>query len=357
MNRLVERPVLIAGIGGAAWWILQGFTRNNLPVEGFVVSNPIFETSDICCGLPVYKAQNWNSLPHKQEHYVIVLGVMNPKIDVEQMKSEFIGSGWSDIFSFAEYASKLLQDEQINCSMIEVSEGPTRDIDIQTVRGILADSKSVKVFDHFMGFCTTFVEDDSIIDESPYFVSDLPRWNNSLKLIDCGAFDGDTVREAIKCGYDIEYCICCEPDQQNYSRLVSNLDSVPNIIALPLAVGDKFEAKSFDGKGNTGSRLTVGSQDQLISCIALDQLLPGGKPNLIKMDIEGYEYEALFGAKKLLLGSRPGLAISVYHLTDDIIRIPIFLYSLFGDSYIYYLRRHSRTVADTILYAFPKEKS
>jgi hypothetical protein len=138
--------------------------------------------------------------------------------------------------------------------------------------------------------------------------------------------------------------------------LVSKLVSVPNIIALPLAVGDKMESKVIDNRGNTGSRITKESDGQVISCVTLDHLLPGGKPNLIKMDIEGFEYEALLGAQKLMLDSRPGLAISVYHLSQDIFRIPLFLHSLFGDSYIYYLRRHSRTVADTIFYAFPKEK-
>jgi FkbM family methyltransferase len=356
LKNLAERPVLIAGIGGAAWWILQGFTRNDLPVEGFVVSSPVYESSDTCCGLPVLKAKDWKALPRKQDEYLIVLGVMNPKIDVEKMKSEFLANGWSEILSFAEYGSQLLRERQINCSMIEVSESPSHTAAIQSIRAIMADSKSKRVFDHFLNFCSTFEENDLLIDETPYFVSDLPRWCNPLKMIDCGAFDGDTVLQALDSGYKVDFCLCCEPDRVNYARLVVKLSSVPNVIALPLAVGDKFETKSFDGKGNTGSRVTAQDNADSIFCVTLDHLLPGGKPNLIKMDIEGYEYEALLGSRKLLTESRPGLAISVYHLSDDIIRIPKLIYSLFGDTYLYFLRRHSRTVADTIFYAFPKEK-
>jgi len=356
LQNLFERPVLIAGIGGAAWWVLQGFTRNNLPVEGFIVSNPVYETSDTCCGLPVLKAESWKALPRKQEEYLIVLGVMNPKIDVEKMKSEFIESGWCEVLSFAEYGSQLLEEHQINCSMIQVSESPSIEVAIQNIRSIMADSKSQRVFDHFLNFCSTFEENEVIIDETPYFVSDLPRWSNPLRMIDCGAFDGDTVLRALDSGYEVDFCVCCEPDRKNYTSLVAKLSSIPNVMALPLAVADKFENKSFDGKGNTGSRLSTEIKGESIFCITLDDLLPGGNPNLIKMDIEGYEYEALLGSQKLLRKSRPGLAISVYHLSEDIIRIPTLILSLFGDSYSYYMRRHSRTIADTILYAFPKDK-
>jgi len=357
LKNLADRPVLIAGIGGAAWWVLQGFTRNNLPVEGFVVSNPVYENEDTCCGLPVLKAENWKSLPRKQDEFLIVLGVMNPKIDVEKMKSEFRISGWNEILSFAEYGSRLLRERQVNCSMVEVSEFASNGIEIQNIRAMMSDSKSQMVFDNFLKFCATFEENEALIDEIPYFVSDLPRWGNPLRMIDCGAFDGDTVLQALDSGYEVEFCICCEPDKKNYASLVTKLSSISNVIALPLAAGDKFEAMSIDSKGNTGSRLTADSNGDFTLCLPLDQLLPGGKPNFIKMDIEGYEYQALLGSQKLLRESRPGLAISVYHLSGDIIRIPKLIYSLFGDTYLYYLRRHSRTVADTILYAFPKEKA
>ena len=47
--------------------------------------------------------------------------------------------------------------------------------------------------------------------------------------------------------------------------------------------------------------------------MGLDEVLRGFHPNLIKMDIEGAEPEALRGAQTLVAENRPRLAISIYH--------------------------------------------
>ena len=42
-----------------------------------------------------------------------------------------------------------------------------------------------------------------------------------------------------------------------------------------------------------------------IETVALDDILGGKKVTFIKMDIEGAEYEALLGARKLIMENRP----------------------------------------------------
>jgi hypothetical protein len=71
------------------------------------------------------------------------------------------------------------------------------------------------------------------------------------------------------------------------------------------------------------------------------------------MDIEGFEYNALCGAECMLKTHLPGLAISIYHLEDDIWKIPLFLNKIYGNRAKFYLRNHSRTIADTIFYVVP----
>jgi hypothetical protein len=82
--------------------------------------------------------------------------------------------------------------------------------------------------------------------------------------------------------------------------------------------------------------------------------MPHFAPNLIKLDIEGSEEAALRGAEHLIRRSRPGLAVSVYHLPSDIWRIPLLLSEYLDGRARFYLRRHSRTIADTVLYVFPE---
>jgi hypothetical protein len=72
------------------------------------------------------------------------------------------------------------------------------------------------------------------------------------------------------------------------------------------------------------------------------------------MDIEGYEFDALKGAEQLLRKYRPRLAISVYHLASDILNIPLWVSKIYTkNTSKYYLRHHSRTIADTVLYVVP----
>ena len=50
-------------------------------------------------------------------------------------------------------------------------------------------------------------------------------------------------------------------------------------------------------------------------------MLEGKRITFIKMDIEGAEYEALLGARKLIEINRPRMAISVYHKYEDFVTL------------------------------------
>jgi hypothetical protein len=53
--------------------------------------------------------------------------------------------------------------------------------------------------------------------------------------------------------------------------------------------------------------------------------------NLIKMDIEGAERGALAGARETIQTQRPRLAISGYHLPDDIYLLPALIKEIVPD--------------------------
>lgn len=90
-----------------------------------------------------------------------------------------------------------------------------------------------------------------------------------------------------------------------------------------------------------------------VTAMPLDPILPSTKVDMVTLDIEGAETEALLGMSKIISTHRPSLAVSVYHLPDDLWRIPILLSSLCPD-YNFYLGHHSFSVFDTVFYASPK---
>ena len=350
---ILDLPVIIGGTGGAAWWVLEGLIREKIDVKAFIVSNPKYEADGMCVGYPVWKCNIWKNLPLKQMEYLVVIGVMNPHVDVEAMKSELNASGWNNVLNFSEYAKLMLDEKSINVCMLDPKEFRKHRNEFYNLKSKLADSKSVATLESFTLFIETLDEREfPEITGTPYFPDDIPRWPEELRFIDCGAYDGDTVREAVGAGYIVKQAFCFEPDPTNFRKLTLNVSDLESVFCLPLGVDEKTVMKSFSSQQSTGSRL-VDHGESWIQCVALDDFMAGFEPNLIKMDIEGGELSALRGATKLLKRYRPNLAISVYHKTNDIWQIPKLIIETLGPCELY-LRRHSRTIADTVLYVLPE---
>ena len=62
------------------------------------------------------------------------------------------------------------------------------------------------------------------------------------------------------------------------------------------------------------------------------------KIDFIKYDVEGLEYEALLGSKRLIQNSKPQLLVSMYHKCEDMFKLPLLVKELNPD-YSLYLRR------------------
>lgn len=84
-----------------------------------------------------------------------------------------------------------------------------------------------------------------------------------------------------------------------------------------------------------------------IDTFAKENNLP--RVDFIKMDIEGAEREALAGAREVIEKHKPKLAISVYHLEDDLKVIPNLINSYRND-YEFYLDCTTGFGGETILY-------
>lgn len=344
-------PKVIVGAGGAAWWILQGFARNSLKIDGFVVTQEygISET----CGYPIYSPSKWNELPHKRSEYLAIIGIMNPEIDIEKIRKELKSQGWGEVVFFSDFAAQILEESNINCSMLDPEVIHADDSLINSLQDLFVEKKSKECLDYFLNYLLTFKDNDNQIDHYPYFVQDLPRWKSPLRILDCGAYDGDTIRQAADHGYDIEEAVCFEPDFANFERLVAKTKSHEKRLNLPVAVGCKTETLMFSAQSSSGSQITEGVGTPVQS-LSIDSAFINWNPNLIKMDIEGSEFQALQGAEATIRNLRPNLAISIYHKTSDILQIPLWLKNVLGNNVDFYLRRHSRTVADTVLYVFPE---
>lgn len=192
-----------------------------------------------------------------------------------------------------------------------------------------------------------------------YFPTDLVTLMPGEVFVDCGAYDGDTVRNLLDRGETyIEKIIAFEPDPTNFQKLQQYTSKLSQNIndkldLYQLAVGACKSKVRFDASGTEAS--SVGSGNWEVDCIALDEVLTGAKPTYIKMDIEGSEVDALVGAKNTIMNNLPVLAICAYHRQDHLWEIPILIHSL-SDEYSLFLRPHLLEVWDLVCYAVPKSR-
>jgi len=180
-----------------------------------------------------------------------------------------------------------------------------------------------------------------------YIPADLPRWPEPMRLIDCGAFDGDTLQMLIGNGYNISAAAAFEPDLANYTKLARRFGDL-NAVFLPCGVSSATGLVRFDPGQQMASRIDENG-DAAIQCVTIDEVLPAFAPTLIKMDIEGAEPAALRGAERSIRRHRPALAISLYHLPEHLWEIPLWVASL-GLGYNFTMRGHGHNGFELVLY-------
>jgi FkbM family methyltransferase len=198
-----------------------------------------------------------------------------------------------------------------------------------------------------------------------YFPSDLFALDDREVFVDCGAFDGDTLRDftARRLGR-FGHVYALEPDPATFPRLCAATDALTlrwgdefrrRVTLLQLAAGETAGWIRFAALGNESSAISP-SGELRVDCRPLDEVLVGVEPTYLKFDIEGAERAALAGVQNTVRRARPILAVCVYHRPDDLWQIPLWLRDAL-EGYHFHLRRHTEESFESVCYAVPHERA
>ena len=180
-------------------------------------------------------------------------------------------------------------------------------------------------------------------------------------LIDCGAFDGDSIHDFVNVFHEYERIYAFEPDERNREKLNQRIEreNIENVEVVPYGAYKEKNTLYFSNDGESSSHLD--SSGIAVDVTTIDECVKDyclGKNVLIKMDIEGAELDALIGAKNTIINNHPCLTICVYHKEHDLIDIPQYINALVGDGvYNYYLRFHGLDLAELVFYAVPVNRN
>lgn len=179
-------------------------------------------------------------------------------------------------------------------------------------------------------------------------------------FVDCGAYNGDTIRELVKTVGGFNQIYAFEIDDINYNSLndyvlTLPLDARERIKTYHAGVWDKHKEIGYGNETKSSSAsfsILKSSNVQKVNVERLDDILAGMIITLIKMDIEGAELQALQGGEKIIKTQRPKLAICLYHKIKDFWEIPMYLHSLVPEYQFGILHHKENIFYDSVLYAW-----
>ncbi len=220
----------------------------------------------------------------------------------------------------------------------------------------LADSRSRDVLDAVLGFRQTL--DPSFLspvldDDDLYAPKNLVEFSDDEVYVDGGSYDGDTIRSFAKAvNGRFAHVYAFEPDPVTYRALQSNFANEPRVEPIHAGLHRENGVLRFKDDGSRGA---IFASDGAITMpvTSLDDVLGQKRVTYIKMNIEGAEIDALYGAEQAIRRERPKLAISVYHRPSDLWRIPEIV-AQFSPDYRLFLRQHDGGIIETVLYAIAK---
>lgn len=232
-------------------------------------------------------------------------------------------------------------------------------VELFSARECFCDEKSKEIFDNIVRFKLTgklcylraSYENETEIDK-------LLKKDKYKSYLDLGAYNGDTVKKYTTLCPNIKEIYAFEPDARNFKKLSAFCERLEGIksLAYNYACFSKDTTLEFSASGNRNSTASTSGSFQhktvLIEAKAPDNLVD--KVDFIKFDVEGLEYDALLGCKRLISSHSPDLLVSMYHRSEDMYELPLLVKGLNPD-YSLYLRRLPYIPAwDLNLYAITK---
>jgi FkbM family methyltransferase len=382
-----NEEVIVYGAGSGGREVSECLLLHGVTTEFFCDSNPDLIGKTLL-GKPII---SFEQLFKSYKDRFIVVGVQKPKkIVYESLVSK--GFNRVGIIQNDEQFYYYLQFPRWKIEILELTPHANK---ISQVYEMLADQKSKDIFINRLSTLTSYADFASYknycklsnypsaypeskkifsanFENQMYFDNDLITLKpGEVNLVDCGAYDGDSFIEFQKSLEKLQikdsFVYCFEPDLLNFQKLRTNLSGYKNVDFFQLGVWNEKTTLKFASSNlmyqtescvvRTEERLSKVIQatesDSSIEVDSIDNLLYPNRVNIIKMDVEGSESEALLGAQKTIKKHHPQLIISTYHKKDDLWNLPLLIKNMSPD-YKFYIRHFSFSWSETVLIAIPK---
>lgn len=345
ISRCIENMgrVILFGAGGAGRDALQFLSKKNIEVLFFCDNDPN-KFNTLFKGVPVRSPEH---LADYQDEIILISSDYAVEIG-RQLRSlginRFYYFGYC--FDYSRWSNHFEPD-----SIIDYSSA------IEQTASIFHDELSREAFLSLVRFRLT--SDPLYLQCSSFeqYFHPQVRPEGGDTIIDAGAWNGDTAIQFAGLCRKHGHIYSMEPDTSNFKKLTDNIHQhglTATVSPVQLGLWSDTCTLSFNCSCDNSMQYRIdGTGTGQIPVTTLDDFVRErnlSRVDLIKMDIEGAEQEAIRGSESVIRTWRPRLQISVYHKHDDLWEIPLALYKM-NPEYRFYLGIHKQNFIDTILYA------
>ncbi len=192
-----------------------------------------------------------------------------------------------------------------------------------------------------------------------YKHDELFQYKEGDVVFDIGAYAGDTALFFSRLIGAAGKVYAFEGSKRVVDLIYDNIKhfSANNIEVVNKAVSDK-DGRLFFAGDDSGGHISEGEGEE-VECVTIDTFCAENgidKLDLIKMDIEGAELDALKGGVNAIKKFRPVLLISVYHKRDygygDLLPVSKYLMEI-CEGYSFYLRHKNCSLWETTMICVP----
>ena len=351
-----SQPILMYGFGLFGTYYLKRLHAEGVKIKAIFDANPELHDTEVV-GIPILSPEKISEF---SRDYVVFIAVLGYKYTLTKMFREL---GFTHIFN--EYEPEIKHIESLVLNKFQhkaiIEKNASK---IEEARKLFHEPKSLEIFDAALDAWGSGNWERLEAQFQPEVIlpDDIYDKNAQEVLVECGAYEGGGVYSFIhQSGHKYGFIYAFEPSELEFAICSRSfrLNRIPNIELHRLAVCDIDGTITFSDGDNShqGAKILEEGSGIKIPSTRLDTFFsqPNKKtPTLIRMDIEGAEVSALYGAKSLIYNHMPNLAISAYHRLEDYWEVPLTIAKLSKHpGYDIYLR-HFRCYYDTICFAKSK---
>jgi len=354
------KSLVLYGAGNLGRMVLRGLRRNGLDAMAFADANPTLRGQKIE-GIPVFSPEDAVRHYGGSAAFIVCVWHPDPRSGVQNILDRLAAMGaarvlpfvylfWKHADSFLAYYFWQLPSKYLAQQAAIRHAYETFDEEASRVQ-FIADLE-LRIRGLFRGRPLP-------LTDKQYFPRELFRLSPTECFVDCGAYDGDTIKEfAAESDGNFRRIIAFEADPGNFSRLSDYVATQPDLrdrVAIHQAAVARTAGKLRFAATASSNATVSSSGDTVVNCVALDEVLGNAGPTMIKMDIEGSELDALGGAACIIASHQPLLAICLYHRPEHLWEIPVWLKSAEPEARLY-VRRYAVDGWESVCYAVPPDR-